>query len=341
MDKLRIIQCGVGGHGAGWLKLIATSEEAQHAALVDINAAQLAQAATAANVPADRCFSALSDALRKVEADAVLTVTPPAIHYQHAREAFAAGKHLLSEKPIADTVEHGMEMVRTAQKAGRQLMISQNYRYRPEPRLLRRMVADQVCGTLVHGDVVFCLPADFRGSFRETMEYPTLVDMSIHHFDLMRYICNSDADTIFVHSFHTHAPEFQHEAAFKAVITFQNKVVFSYGADWTARRTATSWNGNWTLQCSEGALAWTGAGVSKDTRNAAENKWQAEKVDVPGLARVDQAFSLHEFVCAVRENRPAETSGHDNLQSFGMVAAGLESIRTGRPVRVADVVPSL
>lgn len=342
MAKLRIIQCGVAGFGEGWLKHVMQCPEVEHAALVDVNAAALAKAAETTGVPTDRCFPSLEAALEKVETDAVLTVTPPPVHYQHALVAFKARKHLITEKPIADTLEHGAEMVRGARDAGVQLMISQNYRYQPQPRLLHRLIADKAAGALVHGDVVFALPADFRGSFRETMEYPTLVDMSIHHFDLMRYIVNANAKSMFVHSFKTPTPEFRHEAAFKSVIVFENDVVFSYVADWTSRRSpATTWNGDWVLQCADGALTWDNRGVTRSTSKPWGREPQTALVEAPNMDIVSQAYSLHEFVRAIQNNTPAETSGLDNLNSFAMVEAALRSIKTGKVVNLADVTPRI
>src|SRR5689334_22275613 len=104
MDKLRLIQCGVGGMGKTWWNgPTRESPDFDLVAIVDINDAALAEAGEALGIPEKQRFKDLKRAITKVEADAVLTVTPPAVHAKHAKIAFENGLHLLTEKPLADS----------------------------------------------------------------------------------------------------------------------------------------------------------------------------------------------------------------------------------------------
>src|SRR5687768_966327 len=101
-SKLRLIQCGLGGMGRAWRdNATSASPDFEVVAVVDVNADALAEGGEQLRVPAERRFGDLAAAIARVEADAVLTVTPPAVHVEHAKLAFAAGLHLLTEKPIA------------------------------------------------------------------------------------------------------------------------------------------------------------------------------------------------------------------------------------------------
>src|SRR6476660_5128824 len=103
MDKLRLVQCGVGGMGQTWRRqATGDSPDFDLVAIVDISPAALAEAGEELKIPENRQFKTLQRALSKVEADAVLTVTPPAVHVQHAKLAFSRGLHLMTEKPIAN-----------------------------------------------------------------------------------------------------------------------------------------------------------------------------------------------------------------------------------------------
>ena len=126
---LRLIQAGVGGMGGTWVNALKGRTDVEVVALVDITNAPLAKAGQDLNVPAERRFKDLSDAVKNVPADAVLTVTPPAVHLPHAKIAFDHGLHLLTEKPIAADLAEARQMVDLADKAGRILMVAQNYRY--------------------------------------------------------------------------------------------------------------------------------------------------------------------------------------------------------------------
>src|SRR3982750_4431723 len=117
MNKLRLIQAGVGGMGKAWWSTATNaSPDFDLLAIVDVSDAAVSQAGATLNVPADRRFKSLESAIDAVQADAVLTVTPPAVHVEHAKLAFARGLHLLSEKPIADTLANARLMVDLAAK---------------------------------------------------------------------------------------------------------------------------------------------------------------------------------------------------------------------------------
>jgi predicted dehydrogenase len=341
MPQLKLIQCGVGGFGAGWLNVVKANADVQCVALVDPNRENMDKAVEKLGFDSSRVFASLEAALGAVDADAVLTVTPPAVHFEHARLAFANGLHLITEKPIADTLEHGAEMVRLAKKAGRQLMVSQNYRYNAAPRFVRSLVAEKKLGDLAHVDVTFGINADFRGTFRETMDYPLLVDMSIHHFDLMRYVLGANAKSIYIRSIKTKAPQYRHDCAFKGILEFENGVVVNYSGDWGSPRLPTSWNGAWGLQFDQGLLYWNDAELYSEHSEPWGNNRQKKFYSAPNMPVSGQAYSLAEFVKAIRENREAETSGADNLHSFGLVEAALQSIRRGAPVMLKDVVPAV
>src|SRR3954470_22997753 len=130
MDKIRLIQAGMGGMGRAWWKgPVKDSPDFQLAAIVDVLDAPLNEAGDELGIPSDHRFKSLEAGLDAVEADAVLTVTPPAVHVEHAKLAFSRGLHLLTEKPIAHDLANAKLMVELARRAQRQLLVAQNYRY--------------------------------------------------------------------------------------------------------------------------------------------------------------------------------------------------------------------
>src|SRR5262249_33612950 len=146
------------------------------------------EAGEAISIPSERRFSDLKSAIDASDAHAVLTVTPPSVHLEHARVAFAHGLHVMSEKPIADTMESAEEMVHLARRAKRQLVISQNFRFSAAAVTLRRLINEKAVGEFGHGHIDFYLPADFGNSFRAKMPHVLLMDMAIHHADMIRAI---------------------------------------------------------------------------------------------------------------------------------------------------------
>ncbi|MGE0150941.1 MAG: Gfo/Idh/MocA family protein, partial [Parvibaculaceae bacterium] len=72
--------------------------------------------------------------------DAVFILTPPHTHLEIATLAFAAGKHVLLEKPIDISIGRGEEILRRAEASGRKLGIVLQHRFRPASKRLKRIV---------------------------------------------------------------------------------------------------------------------------------------------------------------------------------------------------------
>lgn len=92
--------------------------------------------------------------LSRPDIDAVAIATPARTHAPIALAALAAGKHVLIEKPLADTPEAAAAMVRAAAEADRVLMIDHTYCYTPSVQYIRSAIADGVLGEILYIDSV-------------------------------------------------------------------------------------------------------------------------------------------------------------------------------------------
>lgn len=338
MNKLRLIQCGVGGMGKAWWTKMPQSPDWDPVAIVDIADAPLNEAGDTLNIPADRRFKSLEAALDAVHADAILTVTPPAIHAPHAKLAFERGLHVMTEKPIADTLDNARLMAGWAKQAGKQLVVTQNYRYRGCIQKMKQLIADKTAGDFGHGHIDFYIPADFTGTFREAMEYPLLVDMAVHHFDLIRCVTGRNIVKVTAHTFNPSWSWYQHHAGLKAMLELEGGIPFSYSGDWSAKGKFTSWNANWRLQCADGSIHMEDDKVTLARCEKWNKDLKVDPVEVPALDPKEQLALLSNFAQAIRTGQPAETSGDDNLWTFAAVTAGLVSTKEGRTVAVGDLL---
>lgn len=343
-NKLRLIQCGLGGMGRAW-RDNATSPASTSASpdfelvtAVDVSEQALRDGGEQLRVPPERRFADLRAAIEAVPADAVLTVTPPAVHVEHAKLAFAHGLHLLTEKPIAHDLASAKRMVQFAAEAKRQLVVAQNYRYSAAMTALRRVVADAPIGAVGHGHLDFYIGADFSGTFREAMEFPLLIDMAIHHLDLIRAVTGRNIARVTAMSFKPSWSWYQHQPGLKMLMELSDGTPFSYSGDWSALGRQTGWNGAWRLQCASGSIH-----AEKDDVSVARcERWgkncREERVEVPPAPLNGQAALLADFAKAIRTGDPAPTSGADNLWSFGAVMAGVASAKRGQVVDVAALL---
>ena len=99
-------------------------------------------------------FTDLAQVLDRDDVDAVAIATPAATHAPIALAALAAGKHVVVEKPLADTPEAAAAMVRAAEQADRVLMIDHTYCYTPAVQHIRKVIAEGVLGDILYIDSV-------------------------------------------------------------------------------------------------------------------------------------------------------------------------------------------
>jgi predicted dehydrogenase len=106
-----------------------------------------------------------------------------------ALSALEAGKHVLVEKPLPRPCR-GASVADAAATRNRVLMVSQNYRFFPAPWAVRALVTEGAIGEVgsVYADFRVDMARRLRaGSGYFALPDPLLLDMSIHHFDLLRF----------------------------------------------------------------------------------------------------------------------------------------------------------
>lgn len=80
------------------------------------------------------------DILKNPQIEAVSVVTPASTHYALIKESLLAGKHVLTEKPMAIKVKEGEELVDLAEKKGRVLMVGHTFEYSPTVRKIKEIL---------------------------------------------------------------------------------------------------------------------------------------------------------------------------------------------------------
>ncbi|MFC8661747.1 Gfo/Idh/MocA family protein [Streptomyces sp. NPDC057199] len=136
--------------------------------------------------------------ISREDVDLVDICTPGDSHAEIAVAALAAGKHVLCEKPLANTVEEAEAMAEAAQAAaerGQVAMVGFNYRRVPATSLARKMVAEGRLGALRHVRVTYLqdwlVDREFPLTWRlrkETAGSGALGDLGAHIVDLAQYL---------------------------------------------------------------------------------------------------------------------------------------------------------
>lgn len=334
---MRFLQVGVGGFGGVWLKTFQQQREHQLVALVDVKPDALAAAGEQVGVPSERRFPDIDAALAAVQVDAAVVVTPPAFHRAPVLRLLERGIPVVCEKPMAESPADCEAMVAAAARSGVEFAVSQNYRWRRAPFTARRLIQQGTIGQIGQMRFDFWLGADFRGTFRETMRQPLIVDMAIHHVDLIRFLTDQDACGVVAQSWNVPWSRFRHDSSAMCLFTMTGGARVLYNGSWSARTEIDDWNGSWLIEGGFGTLRhakgrlWLHSGPEQVWARA-EPRWEEVRLDEMPLQ--DQAYVLDDFASAVAQRRHASTTAADNLKSVTMVFKALESLDAGgAPIR--------
>jgi predicted dehydrogenase len=287
------------------------------------------QAQNDLKLPGKLFYPTLEEALTTVDCDAVIITADLSGHVPVALTALKAGKHVLLEKPFAPTLTEAQQVIDVASQQQRILMISQNYRFYPAVQAVTDLIRQETLGPVGTVTIDFrryANTAPKENHKHYTIWQPLLVDMSIHHFDLMRAVLDQEATQVLCQTWNPTWSNFTENAAGAATITFEQGTVVSYRGNWVSTAPQTSWAGEWHMECAKGEIIWS----SRDEPNADYvlvrplNK-KTQKIKLPEVPLRDRHGSLNAFVQAVRTGQEPATSGRDNFNTLALMLAAVES----------------
>ncbi|WP_082523539.1 Gfo/Idh/MocA family oxidoreductase [Ensifer sp. Root31] len=340
----RAVLCGCGAMAKGWLKALTESDflrgKVEVVGLVDLDQTT-AQALAAEFKLHDIIIGTdLPAVLRQSRADLLFDVVVPAARRAVVAAGLAHGCHVLSEKPMAATLEEARELRRLAADASRIHAIVQNRRFIDGVRRIRRLIQSGSLGELTALHCDFFLGPHF-GGFREQMDNVLLLDMAIHTFDAARFMSGKDPLAVYCHEYNPQGSWYRHGAAANAIFEFSDNVAFTYRGSWCAQGANTSWESAWRITGSKGTLLWDGGErFEANVVSGREGFLRAvEPITVPEAEdRADthgHASVIERFICAIDTGTVPETDGSDNIKSLAMVFGAIDSARDGKRVTIA------
>lgn len=140
-------------------------------------------------------YASYADMLADTDADIIVLTTPSGQHPEQAVQAFEAGFHVVTEKPMATRLHDGERMVKAADKAGKRLFVVKQNRLNATLQLLKRAVTEKRFGKIcmVHLNVFWTRPQayyDQGHGWRGTWEFDggAFMNQASHYVDLMEWL---------------------------------------------------------------------------------------------------------------------------------------------------------
>lgn len=316
---MNVIQVGLGDFGFSWLRdILLNYENIKVIAVVDKNQRSLEKAKALQGMEDVILFQDLEQALTTCRPDFILNVTPPGIHKNVDFIAFERGIPVLSEKPIAESFDDAVEIAEKAAALNVPIMIAENYRYNQVSRMAKKLLASGEIGTLTSVQVDFQRNHKME-NYHKDLAHPLLLDVTIHHMDLMRYFTGAEARSVLAKAWTPAWSWYKGYANLNLLLEMEGEIQISYRGSLSSFHNETDWMADWQL---EGE-----AGIMKISRG----KISILKKDSETEIRVSEAadsrkFVVDEFIHSLKRGVPGETDIQDNMKTYQIAQAAKEAI---------------
>ncbi|MEM3040854.1 MAG: Gfo/Idh/MocA family oxidoreductase, partial [Nitrososphaerota archaeon] len=182
MDKVGFGVIGAGFWGKNHSRVLAELPNTELVAVCDIDSSRAQEVARKYGA---EWYTNLEEFLKRTDVGAVCVCTPTTTHATVSLAAMSRGKHLLIEKPIADSVESARKIVNAVRRRDLLVMVGFIERFNPGLQRLKNLIESGALGDIV---LVF---ARRVGRWPERVgDVGVIKDSAIHDLDLMRYLFN-------------------------------------------------------------------------------------------------------------------------------------------------------
>jgi predicted dehydrogenase len=350
MPTHRMIQVGTGGVGHAWctafLPPIVEAGRVEVVAAVDINPDALSSAQVGLGLPADRCYTNLTEALDSHPADFLSIVVPPAFHEDVVDAAVDHRLHILSEKPIADTLAASVRIARKVEKADRKMAVTMSHRFDQDKTTLRQEVRAPHSGSLDYLVCRFTSANRVRNSwgvFRHQMVDPLMIEGSIHHLDILVDLAGARCATVSALTWNPPWGEYSGDSEGLVLMEFENGVRAVYEGAKSTAVGLNSWGQEYIrAECELATIVLDQRRVERyslaPTPLPATGRPEGVEVTLLERSAWAHAVVIEDFLDWLDGGDPAPTSVAENLHSTAVMFAAIESSRRRQVVDVAELL---
>ncbi len=157
--------------------------------------------ARAAGLGVPQVFATPAEMMEQCRPELVAVCTPPALHREHVELALAAGCHVFCEKPLADSLADADAIVSAAARAGRQVVINNQFPYMRTHLAARERIGAPDFGRLLYLHAWHTLrPTDltesgWRGGLTRRLGF----EFGVHVFELIRFFFGATPTRVMAH----------------------------------------------------------------------------------------------------------------------------------------------
>ncbi|MAS13148.1 MAG: inositol 2-dehydrogenase [Nitratireductor sp.] len=325
---------GAGRIGKVHAKAIAGNAEAQLVAVADAFA-EAAQAVADAYGCAVRSIEDI-EADRSI--DAVVICTPTDTHADLIERFARAGKAVFCEKPVDLSLARVKQCLGVVKETGTVLMVGFNRRFDPHFAAVRAAIDEGRIGPVEMVQITSRDPGPPPISYIKSSG-GILRDMTIHDFDMARFLLGEEPETVFATASVLVDPAIGEAGDFDSVSVILTTASGRQCSISNSRRATYGYDQRIEVLGAAGAIA------AENQRPVSIEIANAQGFTRPPLhdffmTRYTEAYAaeIASFIAAIVEGKPASPSGEDGLRALALADAALLSVKEGRAVKLSEIL---
>ena len=282
-------------------------------------------------------FASLDDLLAGSDADLVVLATPSGLHSRQAIQVAQAGRHVLSEKPMATKWDEGVAMVRACRDAGVKLFVVKQNRLNATLQLVKRAVDQGRFGrmAMINVNVFWTRPqsyyddAPWRG--RWDMDGGAFMNQASHYVDMVDWLVGP------VDNVHAYTATLARniEAEDTGVMSLRLRSGALASVNVTLLTHNKNFEGSITLLGERGTVRVGGLAVNKiehwefDTPHADDAEVAEASYGVTSVYGPGHPLYYDNVIKTMRGEAQAQVDGYEGLRSLEVLIAAYRSARDG------------
>ena len=266
------------------------------------------------------------------EVDIIYIVLPNGMHAEYTVRGLQAGKHVLTEKPMANTPAECQQMIDASRKAGRKLMVAYRCRYEPYNRAAIRIARSHELGAtkVILADHGFNIgdPTQWRLK-KDLAGGGSLMDIGIYSLQAARYLSGEEPNEVNAVMYNTPGdPRFKEV---EETINFQLRFPSGVLANCTSSYGYAGQN-HYRVVGTEGWLELDPATSYRGLRMRVYRGNVTEERELP--VRDHFALEMDHMSECVTENKEPLTPGEEGLRDLKVMMAIYEAANTGKTMKL-------
>ena len=317
-------------HASGWKQ--------SDAEIVGVLSGNAANASILARELDTKVYTSYSDLLNDV--DIVDICAPTHLHKDYVLQAAQAGCHVICEKPIALTVEDGLEMIRACESAGVRFFVGMVLHFFPEYISMKNAITS---GAVGNPKVVRMTRASYRPQkaddnwfMNEEKSGGMILDLMIHDFEMSRWLTKGEVVRVFAKSIRSQKPDELADHCL-AILRYDNGAMAHIEGSWAYP--APMFSVRAEVAGDDGLIEWESDKTLPLQQYLHKTDDSTSDVALPGspLNEDPWASEVKHFYQSIVENTPFRISPLDALRGLQIALAVKESTKTGKPITIQAV----